>query len=225
MNQQCVMCLNNCVIPIQLKCFQCFDERKMNCNSLKRVCLVCYMDMEKKIEKCFYCSSPKVSKEISVDFQMIQNDDVSILSCPLCSLTGMGHMDLFKHVTSVHIKECECGDFVMDEKSHYQYCDKKWWCERCQEFVTSCVHKKCKFCKKRCDHPPQKCMDRPFSCSECDGTFTAKTFMNHFMEHLNENRNSQKALQNSILKLKKEYKRLMDMLPLLYKEVYDENME
>ncbi len=225
MNQQCILCLNTCLLPVQLKCFACFDEKKMNCHSLKRVCLHCYLEMENKIQKCFFCTSPKVSKSVSVDFQVIQNDDVSLLSCPYCSLSGKTHMDLWKHVISSHVKDCECGDFFLDEKTHYQYCDKKSWCERCQQFVVNCQHKKCKFCKKKCNQTSDKCMERPFSCPECGQNFQAKGFMNHFMEHLNENRNSQKALQNSILIIKKDYKRLMNLLPSLYKEVYHENME
>jgi len=225
MSQECAVCLNNCVIPVQLKCFECYDERKLNCNSLKRICLACYIDMDEQIQKCFYCSGRKISNTIAIDFQMIQQDEVSLLSCPYCNISGLGHVALYKHVMKNHIRDCDCGAFVFDEKKHYKYCDKKYWCEKCSKFQKSCVHQKCRHCHKRCDHPPEKCMERPFRCPQCDEIFTAKTFMNHFMEHLNDNRTIQKALQNSIQTHKREYKTLMTLLPQLYKEVYHENME
>jgi hypothetical protein len=156
---------------------------------------------------------------------MIQSDEVSLLSCPFCSETGLGHMDMYKHVMAKHVFICECGSFVRDEKEHYKRCDKKYWCDKCMQFRKDCIHKKCKFCGRKCDHAPEKCMERPFQCPQCEGTFTAKTFMNHFMEHLNENRNIQKALQSSIHKYKNDYKKMMLLLPQLYKEVYHENME
>lgn len=224
MNQQCIICLNTCIVPVQLKCFECFDERKINCNSLKRVCLLCFLEMENKIVKCFFCPSKKVSENFAIDFQGIQNDEISILSCHFCSKTGYGHMELYKHMMDKHVHECDCGMFFHDEKQHYTYCQRKKWCERCQKFKKECVHQKCKYCKKYHAHSSEKCMERPFSCPQCNMIYPANIFMNHFMEHLDENRNSQKALQNSISKYKKDYKKLMNMLPVLYKEVYDENM-
>lgn len=220
---ECFVCLQTCIIPLQLQCYECFSNHEMNCNSTKRICSVCFS--KTKLESCSFCHSKKVNKNVIVDFQMIHNDEFSILSCPFCTEFKGSHYHLYKHMKEKCFDFCPCGEFILKkhEREHYKTCNRKKWCVKCNAFVKKCSHQYCSICSSL-DHSERICKERILKCKECKEEKKVFQMIEHYMEHLEKSKKKVEFFKEEYVNEKKKYQTLMTFLPELYKEVYNEEL-
>ena len=218
---ECFVCLQKCVIPLQLQCYDCFSTHEMNCNSTKRICVQCIT--KTKLETCSFCRSKKVNNNIVVDFQGIHNDVFSILSCPFCIEFKGSHFDLYKHLKGKCLNFCSCGDLFLrkEEKKHYETCKEKTWCSKCKEFVKKCHHQHCSICSSS-EHSDIICKNRTLQCTICKEEKKIFQIIEHYMEHLEKSKNKVAVFKQEYLEEKKKYQAMMLFLPELYMDFYNE---
>ena len=219
---ECFICLQKCVIPIQLQGYECFSGNDMNCNSRKRICVKCYT--QKKLDICSFCRSKRKNNNIMIDFDSIYNDTFSILSCPFCKEFQGDHFALYKHLKDKCLEFCTCGDIFLkkDAREQFKNCKEKRWCEICKEFVKECSHKYCSICFST-DHEEKMCLKRTVKCRECNKEKNVSQIIEHYMEHIEESKKRTNFYKEELSREKKKYQRMMIFLPDLYKEVYHED--
>lgn len=219
---ECFICLQKCIIPLQLQCYECFSMNEMNCHSIKRICVSCYS--KTKISSCSFCHAKRQNNNTLVDFDTIHNDEFSILTCPFCSEFQGNHFGLYKHLKSKCLVFCTCGDIFLkkNEKQHFQTCQEKRWCELCKEFVKECGHSYCSICSS-IEHTKKMCQERTFQCRECNEKKKIFEIIEHYMEHIEESKKKTIFYKKELSNEKKKYHRMMIFLPDLYKEVYGED--
>lgn len=220
----CFICLQKCVIPIQLRKFKCFSDFEMNCHSTKKICVQCYT--QSKIEKCVFCRSlPRENGDICIDFQTIQTDEFSVYTCPFCTNFSGSHFDLYKHLKEKCLIFCPCGEILKREyeKKHYEKeCDKKHECKLCNKFVTHCNHSYCYYCKDT-SHTEESCKNIKYECSECSESIHKFELVEHILSHINIINNKMTFFKEEYILHKQKYQTLMKTLPDIYKMVYNED--
>lgn len=220
--EKCHICFENCIIPLQLKCFECNNDMKMNCNSLQRVCMLCYM--KSNLQKCSFCRAPKVNDNISIDFLMMEQDGISRYTCPFCNTFEGNHVDLYTHMMRECITRCECGKFYtkQTENHHFKQECKVWkWCCKCKNKVKNCIHFPCEKCGKVC-HSDVSCKETLVKCPECKEELNSKDLLPHVLEHIEESKKRIHLMKDVLRTERKRYHDMMEIVPNLYKNVYDE---
>lgn len=216
----CFVCLQKCIIPLQLQCYECFSVNEMNCNSTKRICVCCYT--KAKINTCSFCHSKRKNNVVVVDFQMIHNDEFSSLSCPFCMNFQGSHFGLYKHMKEKCLILCVCGDIVKNEEEHYKECKEKKWCDLCRGFVKKCSHQYCSICSSL-EHCEAMCKERTLKCKECMEERKIFQMIEHYMEHIEKTKTRMNFFKDEFLSQKRKYQEMMTFVPDLYKEVYNED--
>lgn len=221
--KECHICYEKCIVPVQMKCFDCYDTVKMNCNSLQRVCLTCYV--KGNFKKCTICRAEKVNDEIEIDFDSIHNDSMSIYTCPLCDTFEGSHYDLYQHMMNTCLFFCECGSWVVKKntKEHYQgSCSVFRWCQKCQKPVKKCKHIPCSRCGKHCPSE-HHCSYETVECSDCHEKIPFHELVNHFLKHVEQSKQKVMFLKSILTQERKRYHRLLKTIPDVYNDVYDES--
>lgn len=220
----CFICLQPCIIPIQLKSFSCYKENEISCNTIQRICLPCYLKSD--LKKCSYCHSEKTDRRNEIDFSLIMKDDFSIYSCPFCNEFQGNHIHLWKHMNEHCIFQCPCSKIILkkDLKKHYEEeCSQLKWCTQCEKGVQFCPHIKCKICKKT-NHTEEECSERLIDCKECFKKIKAKDYIEHYLEHIETIKTKMEFFKESLKSEKLKYYHLMEKIPELYESVYNERM-
>lgn len=220
----CFICLQPCIIPIQLKSFSCYKENEISCHTIQRICISCYMKSD--LKKCSYCHSERENNKIEIDFSFIMKDEFSIYSCPFCNNFQGNHTDLWKHINEKCITQCPCSKIILkkDSKKHYQEeCSELKWCSQCDKGVKTCPHIKCSICKKK-NHIEEECSERLLECKECFKKITAKEYIEHYLEHVENIKTRVEFFKESLKTEKSKYYYLMEKIPELYESVYNETM-
>lgn len=220
----CFICLQPCIIPIQLKSFGCYQENEISCHTIQRICLSCYLKSD--LKKCSYCHCEKTNNTIEIDFSLMMKDEFSIYSCLFCTSFQGNHIQLWKHMKEQCIIQCPCQKIVLkkDLKKHYQEeCKELKWCSSCEKGIKSCIHLKCKLCKKT-NHTEEECSERLLECKECLKKIKAKDYIEHYLEHIEIIKTRIEFFKESLKIEKLKYYYLMEKIPELYESVYNETM-
>jgi len=151
----CSICLEDCIIPVEMTIFQCTLTQDINCYSFKRMCESCvitYLELDKKyssrntFKKCLFCCSwvnPQeiVGKTAYKKDYLLMSLDTRKLPCKNCDFVG-NHLELEKHVVKECKKklvECNCNvvgpkDFI-ESKEHRKACAFFKQCLECDEYI------------------------------------------------------------------------------------------
>lgn len=122
--QQCNICLDNVIIPVELTAFSCSKKNEINCYSFKRICEKCAINFfelnkpnnsRKNIKKCLFCDATINPQEIfdkpyKKDFLLMSFDE-NKHNCLYCDFSG-NHLDLNNHLENNCpniIISCLCG--------------------------------------------------------------------------------------------------------------------
>ena len=222
--KECFICLQTCIIPIQLKCFSCFETKKITCHTFQRICISCFLSNQ--ISKCSFCHKEKINNNFEIDFTSIQKDEFSILTCPFCKDFRGNHMDLWKHMSESCIVFCECNKIYLKKKTKYHFekeCSIYKWCSICNDGVKFCPHISCSICQKK-NHCIENCPERKIECRECSTMVMAKDYIEHHLEHIESIKTKIDFFSTSLKKEKIKYYQLMNKIPELYEIVYHEKM-
>ena len=221
--EKCHLCFEKCIVPVQLKCFECFDEKKMNCNSLQRICYICYM--KSNLDKCSFCRAAKCNDTIGIDFSMMEQDTLSRYTCPFCTTFEGNHVELYQHMVKECLHTCECGKVYpkRDEMQHVQHECNVWkWCSKCKKKVKTCIHFPCQKCGKVC-LSESSCTKSIVSCPECNKQMKSKDFLPHILKHIEDSKRRIHLMKDVLSSERKRYYYMMEIVPELYKNVYHES--
>jgi hypothetical protein len=141
---QCMICLEQVFIPVEITIFPCCKKSEKHCYSLKRLCESCVikylelnypMSKRKSTVKCIFCQetiNPQhiIEKPYKKDY-IIMSIDKKIYKCKDCLFEG-SHIEMERH------KEKGCID-----KKIYCYCNTI-----CQEMLSEEHKRKCEFFKE-----------------------------------------------------------------------------
>jgi len=222
--EKCHICFEKCIVPVQLNCFSCYKDIEINCNSLQRVCLLCFL--ENDLQKCSFCHAPRCNNNIKIDYTMMENDSLSKYSCPLCNDFSGSHFELYTHMVKSCMYLCECGKWVIKsrEKEHIQGKCSHWkWCSACNKKVDKCIHFPCKDCGKVCRNK-RECCGKRMQCPTCHDMIPCKQLMNHILVHVDDSKKKIEMMKYVLQKERKEYHKLMELVPNIYKDIYDETL-
>lgn len=234
MEKECIICHEECVIPIIPKGFQCFKENQIHCFTKHRTCLSCYVTYYENTKecKCFYCKSPLENFDnFQIDVEYIMTFGEKETKCFSCN-ESMSHIDLFHHVFEKCFKKCQCGKYLtkkhegkcryfrncvyckkfhyMDEKSSYICRDTGIHCMDCGDVVTSS------------EHWTKQCLQRKVKCPECQEIFTAEKIVTHFSEHVVSQKTKVKNMECSLHNEEHNLLQMLNVLKGLYFDIFHE---
>ena len=222
--KECFICLQSCIIPIQLKSFPCFEVKQISCHTFQRICISCFISND--LLKCSFCHLEKKNENFEIDFLSIQNDEYSILSCPFCKDFQGNHMNLWKHMNESCISFCDCKKIYLKKKKQLHFekeCSLYQWCSICNNGVKFCPHISCSICSKT-NHSVEDCPERKLKCNECSLSISAKDYIEHHLEHIEHIKTKIDFFSKSLKSEKIKYYELMNKIPDLYENVYHEKM-
>ena len=199
--EKCNLCLSETLIPVQLKCFECYHSYLIHCHSYNRICMLCFLG--KKNDKCFICQSPQkqnVYPKFEIDYDRIRADSFSIYTCPICLKYKGSHIDVCKHFLSHHIYECKCGEILQNDDSSIM--NHKKICKLCDYCA------KCKIDSKSCPC----CDNKIVSCRFCNEMISKKNLMNHCLNHIKECRTKVKILRELLNNERRQYHLLLEKI-------------
>ena len=153
--EECVICRERLLIPVELTCFGCFKKNTLSCSSLCRLCRRCaheYLQLDRRrmdrdlFRRCLYCPSVcsvfRLTSETAYrkDFIMMRADTSSDHRCPYCAgfqgtqVQVDHHLD---HECPAFCEECPCGEAVKkaDVQAHRASCLYHGFCERCDRYI------------------------------------------------------------------------------------------
>ncbi len=221
---ECYICKQKCIVPVKMQCFECFDSMKMHCNALQRICMVCFLQGD--LQKCSFCRAPRLHDAIEIDFLRMEQDCHSILSCPYCDKFQGSHFDLYHHMMKSCVYQCECKKWVVrkDQEQHVRHKCTVWkWCKECEKPIQQCKHFPCKTCHVHCSNTLE-CKQKKIQCSHCGQMLTTKTFLGHFLKHVDESKCRITTLKEILQKERLLYHELLLKVPAMYNDIYDESI-
>jgi len=142
--KECFLCLQSCIIPIQLKYFPCSESKQISCHTFQRICISCFLSSE--LLKCSFCHKEKENENFQIDFLSIQNDEYSILTCPFCKDFQGNHMNLWKHMNDSCISFCKCNKLYLIKKKENHF-KKECLSEYGHHYVTGLKYAESEFTK------------------------------------------------------------------------------
>lgn len=222
--KECFLCLQRCIIPIQLKYFPCSESKQISCHTFQRICISCFLSNH--LLKCSFCYKEKENDNFEIDFISIQKDEYSILTCPFCKDFQGNHINLWKHMNDSCISFCKCNKLylIKKKKNHFEKeCSIYKWCSICNNGVLSCPHLSCSICSNK-NHSNEDCPERKLECSECSLSIPAKDYIEHHLEHIECIKSKIDFFSKSLKSEKTKYYKLMNQIPELYENVYHEKM-
>jgi hypothetical protein len=250
---QCLLCLNEPILPVRVECFDCFKEGENYCLVNQRLCLFClldYFEMEEE-RRCFICRSESINKNFSFDLEWICNDKtLRTFQCPVCSLKFTSHYGLYQHIWLDCIRKCDCGEYVLrsHQKEHEKICSEYMFCNVCEKYHLKKDMYYNAECEQRMDFLPYKCPEnppycsycaceivsddhwntscfhRPIECPKCHETISALVFMPHFLTHLDMIKDQQEKLEQALAQTTKEYEEMKAMSCNFYESIYNETL-
>lgn len=154
MTNNCIICLENLFLPVEIICFGCYKNYEINCSSLSRICLKCantFLQLDKNIEdrdyykKCIYCSSLCYLHKINCKnafkkdfYSMIK--DTNIYNCPYCFAFTDDQISICNHLEKDCPKYyvlCDCKKIFIREDFYFHLfsCPKYSFCNICKKYV------------------------------------------------------------------------------------------
>lgn len=221
---ECYVCKEKCIVPVMMQCFECFDSMKVHCNALHRICIVCFL--KGNLKKCSFCRAPRINDTIEIDFLGMEQDCHSILSCPFCDKFQGSHFNLFQHMMKSCIYQCECKQWVTEREreTHVRdHCTVWKWCNDCNKSVQQCKHFPCTTCHVHCSDTLE-CKQKKLQCSHCGDTLTTKTFLGHFLTHIDDSKKKITTLKEILQKERQHYHELLLQIPAMYSDLYEESL-
>ena len=250
---QCLLCLNEPILPVRVECFDCFHEGDSYCLVNQRLCLFClfhYFETEQE-RRCFICHCTSRNKNFSFDLEWICNDKtVRSFQCPVCSLKFTSHYGLYQHIWLHCIRICECGEYVLSnqQSEHERNCSKHMFCNVCEKYhlkkymyYNADAEQDTDFLPYKCpENPPycsyctseieseehwnKKCFHRPIQCPHCQEKISALFFMPHFLTHIDGVKNEQEKLELALKEKTQEYEEMKELGCKFYESIYNETL-
>lgn len=206
--KNCILCLQNTIIPVKITNFKCYHANEIHCNSFERICLPCVL--ETAIQKCFYCHEPLRENEIDfeIDYEYIKNDTFSIYTCPYCHKKKGSHLEITKHVLRNHVYHCACSKIVLEKNvpRHLQFCSQCEYCVECKKNVKFCRHK-----------------NLTIKCHKCHLEVPTDKIMEHYMVHAEDYKKKIQMLKELITSERRTYYELLKTMEKLYDEIYEDS--
>lgn len=151
----CVICMEDCLLPVEFVCFPCFSTSRIHCHSFKRTCFFCsikYLELDQSsldrsfFKKCLFCASIvylhhlTIEKSFKVDFPLMIKDHLSAHVCKLCNMYVGTQLNVYKHLQNdcpMFWIECECKKIFkrIDIFFHQYSCDRYHFCPLCSKHV------------------------------------------------------------------------------------------
>lgn len=153
---KCAICLDTCVIPVEITSFECYEYNKPSCFSFHRVCELCaikYLELnipsEQRSEskRCLFCDSVCNPKSALLfyrkDYLLIQLDPNPNVSCPNsdCNIVGT-HSFIENHYSKscdYTIISCICNKYgirkLMNSREHCLNCVFYRECIECKSMI------------------------------------------------------------------------------------------
>lgn len=210
MEECCVICHDQAMIPVHYTCFGC------DCHDLSVSCRTCahsFLGLNKKpsdrkfSQKCLYCEktcdprSLKIKDAYSVDKMMMKTDKSRYDCTEACGFKG-DQLEILSHLRGCPKRFVRCGDcedyYTMDKKEeHTPNCSAYKNCPFCPRRIKTTAFKEhvvqvhgahhCRLCKKESmlspsDHKANECTYRG-QCQFCDLTIRANDTEVHYKIH------------------------------------------
>lgn len=154
MNENCCICMEKLVIPVEFTCFSCFSFNQIGCSSFCRVCLACatsFLQLDKDVEqrdytkKCLYCpgtvslSQITAKRSLRKDFTLMLLDNSSN-GCPFCNNFVGTQIILNHHIEKEcpkYYMQCSCHRVFKREDFYFHLfsCSAHLHCNLCTRYV------------------------------------------------------------------------------------------
>jgi len=188
MNENCCICMERCLIPVEIICFPCYRLNQLGCSSFCRICIMCanhflQLDMHQEqrdfVKKCIYCPATiplhllSNDKAFRVDYSLMLLDSKPNHICPFClNYTGnqiMLHHHLEKECPKFP-KQCECKKVFLKQDFYFHLftCPSHIHCPLCTKYISKLVYN---------DH--LKTIHAYDSCPHCEQFISTEFLINH----------------------------------------------
>lgn len=241
----CPICLDPCLVPVEITGFPCFRPDRIHCHSFARFCFHCaarLFELEKAPEgrsvkaRCPFCYSEtdprqiRVSPPFRIDWEAVQTSSQEAVDCPSCGLEAETVEELARHcdrsccacvLPSNHKDEKDClvcrNTADRDSPLFHLHMTKTHRMNYC----VLCTNYTSLSIRR---HHKMECLRRIVPCRHCDMSIQALFFADHLIEHLHESKERQSLLEDLLLKEREMYRRMLEECGEFYVKNYQERI-
>jgi hypothetical protein len=155
MNGNCCICLEKCLIPVEVKCFSCYTPNQISCSSFCRVCIACVFrflqldidsDQRDFTKKCLFCPGTVSPYTLSpdnafrLDYTLMLMDSKVDHVCSFCLNYSGSQIMIHQHLEREcpkYSKQCECKKVFQKQDFYFHLfsCSSHFHCKLCTKYI------------------------------------------------------------------------------------------